>query len=52
MNLKLTLEEAQSLINLLDLAVKAGGLQTASIALPLAVKIQEAANPPQESNNG
>lgn len=38
----LTPEEAKALIALLDLAVKAGGLQVAQAALPIAVKVQEA----------
>ena len=33
-----TIEELQDLMNLLDLATKAGGLQVAQKALPLAVK--------------
>lgn len=40
-NIELTNDEAQTLMNILDLAVKAGGLQVAQAALPLAVKIQE-----------
>lgn len=45
MNLELTSEEAQTLANLLDLAVKAGGLQAAAAALPLFTKLQQAAQP-------
>lgn len=41
--MKFTIEELQKLIQLLDLATKAGGLQVANEALPLAVKIQEMA---------
>ena len=38
-----TVEELQKLLQLVDLATKAGGLAVAQEALPLAVKIQEAA---------
>lgn len=41
--MKFTIEELQKLIQLLDVATKAGGLQVANEALPLAVKIQEMA---------
>lgn len=41
MNITLNVEEAKALLALLDLAVKAGGLQVAQAALPLAVKVQE-----------
>jgi hypothetical protein len=40
MTLELTKEEAQALLGLLDLATKAGGLQVAQVALPIAVKVQ------------
>lgn len=43
MQLELTTEEAQSLVNLLDAAVRAQGLQAAAVALPLFAKIKEAA---------
>jgi hypothetical protein len=36
-----TIEELQKLIQLLDIATKAGGLAVAGDALPLAAKIQE-----------
>lgn len=42
MNIDLTAEEAQNLLNLLDAAVRAQGLNAAQIALPLAVKVQQA----------
>jgi len=42
MTLDLNPQEAQKLLALLDLAVKAGGLQVAQAALPLAVKVQTA----------
>lgn len=40
MQIELTPQEAQQLIGLLDLATKSGGLQSAQMALPIAVKIQ------------
>jgi hypothetical protein len=36
-----TVEELNKLLQLLDIATKAGGLQVANEALPLAAKIQE-----------
>lgn len=36
-----TIDELQKLLQLLDIATKAGGLQVANEALPLAAKIQE-----------
>lgn len=44
--LTLTLDEGQTLINLLDTAVKSAGLPIAGVASNLAGKIQEAANAP------
>lgn len=41
-----TQEEAQTLINDLDLATKAGGLQVAVTALPIVQKLQQAASAP------
>jgi len=40
LKIELTKEEAQALLGLLDLATKAGGLQVAQAALPIAVKVQ------------
>ena len=40
MKLELTKEEQQQLMACLDLAVQKGGLQAASLLLPLAAKIQ------------
>ena len=40
MRLELTKKDAETLMQLLDLAVKAGGLNVAAIALPLAQKIE------------
>lgn len=44
MTLELTLQEAQTLLQLLDVSVKAGGLQNAKAALPLSEKIIEGIN--------
>jgi hypothetical protein len=41
MQIELTDTEAQQLIGLLDLATKAGGIQVAQAALPIAIKVQE-----------
>jgi len=43
--LQLTEQEAQALIQLMDAAVRAQGLQVAQTALVLTAKIQEAAKP-------
>lgn len=40
---ELTIEEANALVNLLDLAVKRGGIRTATIAVPLLQKLEQAA---------
>ena len=40
--INLTPDEIKALLALLDLAVKAGGLQAAQAALPIALKAQEA----------
>jgi len=37
----------RALMGLLDVAVKAGGLQVAQVALPLAVKVQQALDAPE-----
>ena len=54
--LQLTQDEGQSIINLLDIATKAGGLGIAQQALPLALKIQAGSNNPDaepvEDNTG
>jgi len=44
MNIELTADEAQNLLNLLDMAVRAQGINAAQLALPLAVKTQQAMN--------
>lgn len=49
MTIDLSKEEAQQLLNLLDLAVKAGGLNVASIAMPLAIKLNAAATAEESS---
>lgn len=42
MNIEFTEQEAQDLVGLLDVAVKAGGLQVAAVAIVLTNKIQTA----------
>lgn len=44
MQIELTADEAQNLLNLLDAVVRAQGLNVAQLALPLAVKVQQAMN--------
>lgn len=51
MKLELSKQEAEQLLNLIDVAVKASGLQGAMIAVPLVVKLQQAASE-QESVSG
>lgn len=43
MKIDLTIDEANALINLIDIAVKAGGLQVAAPAVALMQKIKDAA---------
>jgi len=43
-NIPLTEQQVQSLLQLIDIAVKAGGLQNAKVAVPIADIILEAAN--------
>lgn len=50
MVLELSKEEAQQLLDLLDLATKAGGLQAAAAALPIASKIMQSVQ--NEQKNG
>jgi hypothetical protein len=47
-NIKLTQEQVSSLLQLVDIAVKAGGIQNAKVALPLVDIIVEAAQPKSE----
>lgn len=42
--IELTADEAQNLLNLLDAAVRAQGLNAAQAALPLAFKVQQTLN--------
>lgn len=49
MTLDLTIDEAQTLLSLIDAAVRANGLQAATVALPLVQKLQQAAAQKQES---
>jgi hypothetical protein len=50
MNLEITKEEQQQLMACLDLAVKNGGLQAASVLLPLAAKIQQLQDDAEQEN--
>ena len=45
---KLTQEQANGLLQLIDIAVKAGGIQNAKVALPLVDLIINAAQPKSE----
>lgn len=45
--IKLTQEQANSLLQLIDIAIKAGGFQNAKVGVPLADLIIEAAKPKQ-----
>jgi hypothetical protein len=47
-NIKLTQEQVSSLLQLVDIAVKAGGIQNAKVALPLVDLIVNAAQPKSE----
>ena len=48
MTIELTQEEAQQLLQLIDISVKAGGIQNAKVAIPIVDKIVAAANTPKE----
>ena len=48
LTITLTEQEANNLIQLLDISVKAGGLANAAAALPLVEKIKNAAQPKSE----
>jgi len=50
LKLELTKEEGQTLFELLDVAVKAGGVQVAKAALPIVDKLMEAAKQVSDSN--
>jgi hypothetical protein len=47
-SIKLTQEQASHLLQLIDIAVKAGGIQNAKVALPLVDIIVEASQPKPE----
>lgn len=51
MQIELNENEAQVLLNLLDVAVKAAGIQAAESALHFAKKIQDAKQPPAPEEN-
>ena len=46
----LTEDEAKKVVNLLDVSVKAGGLQAASVALPIVLKIQNQVKQPEDGD--
>ena len=46
--IELTQEQANSLLQLIDIAIKAGGYQTAKVGVPLADIILDAAKPKSE----
>lgn len=48
MKIELTNEEANALANLLDIAVKAGGIRSAAPALLIMQKLEEAAKIPEK----
>ena len=50
--LRLTVEEGNQLLGIMDLAVKSGGLQVAAVALPRAGKLQAAAQAANEAPEG
>lgn len=43
MKIELTIDEANALLSLIDIAVKAAGLQVAPVALAMAQKLKDAA---------
>jgi hypothetical protein len=47
--IELTTEQANNLLQLIDIAIKAGGFQNAKVGVPLADLIIEAAKPKQEN---
>lgn len=42
MKIEISFEEGQALVNVLDVAVKAAGLQAAFVAVPFVAKLQDA----------
>ena len=51
LTLTLTKEEGQTLFELLDVAIKAGGIQVAKAALPIVDKLMEAAKQVADESN-
>ena len=49
--IELTTEQANTLLQLIDIAIKAGGFQNAKVGVPLAELILEAAKPKQADAN-
>ena len=52
MNIELNENEAQVLMNLLNVALKATGIEAAESVLHFTKKIQEAAQPQEDVDNG
>jgi len=50
-NIELTEQEAKNLVQLLDLAVKSGGLNVAAISLPIAQNIESQLYPQPEKES-
>ncbi len=48
--IELTTEQANNLLQLIDIAIKAGGFQNAKVGVPLADLIIEAANQPKQAD--
>jgi hypothetical protein len=48
--IELTTEQANNLLQLIDIAIKAGGFQNAKVGVPLANLIIQAANPTATEN--
>jgi hypothetical protein len=51
LTLTLTTEEGQTLFELIDLAVKTGGVQVAKAAMPIVDKLMEAAKQVADESN-
>ncbi len=47
--LELTSEEANALANVIDFAIKAGGVRTAAAAMPIFQKLEQAVNQPKDN---
>lgn len=47
--MKLTIEEMNTIIQMMDMATKTGGLQVAQAALPIVAKLQQMAQADQQN---